>query len=140
MPLGASCAPAAVIAATTASLSGASMACSHHERAVGWRQVLDSVFMSAVVLLGGFWAVAAARPGVLRNRPQPPSADEARLTLIINPKTQILCRGALDPPAGLALPCAHDHIPVRRAGSVPALCVCSRCGESLDSKPIQVSD
>ena len=46
----------------------------------GLAQVLDSVFMSAIVLLGGFWAVAGARPGVLRNRPQPPSPDEARLT------------------------------------------------------------
>ncbi|KAK9841030.1 hypothetical protein WJX81_006565 [Elliptochloris bilobata] len=40
------------------------------------RQVLDRAFSSAVVLLGAFWAVAVARPGVLRNRPQPPSPDE----------------------------------------------------------------
>ena len=41
--------------------------------------------MSAIVLLDSFWAVAAARPGVLRNRPQPPSADEARLAMTLIP-------------------------------------------------------
>ena len=42
------------------------------------RQVLDRAFVAAVVLLGAFWAAAIAQPGVLRNRPQPPSVDEAR--------------------------------------------------------------
>jgi len=45
---------------------------------LGPGQVLDRAFMAAVVLLTAFWAVAAARPGVLRNRPQPPSPDEVR--------------------------------------------------------------